>query len=300
MSLTANIDPTENAFTGNPVYLSVETTSMATYNIMYFVNFEFMRSIFTGNGNGSFKVNIAEVLETLFVDIPPLTDSSEMLISLSDKRYNKAVVTITLQNEEEETATLVVTAWRGGISKRAFKKLHEEGNNIFSLKFLNESCNFFFTTRSNDWRITMRETELYPLCFIYPEHELKITELLTGQSLAVPGTAGKDVYKRQEYASQEAKIKTLVAAINDENLSNYTRKQRLAELKELIPDYNAELNEEGRLINNKTARAAIPESPERLSLLGAASSCRRMASFREEHRCLCGTCLLYTSYPALM
>ena len=67
MSLTANIDPTENAFTGNPVYLSVETTSMATYNIMYFVNFEFMRSIFTGNGNGSFKVNIAEVLETLFV-----------------------------------------------------------------------------------------------------------------------------------------------------------------------------------------------------------------------------------------
>ena len=54
----------------------------------------------------------------------------------------------------------------------------------------------------------------------------------------------------EEYSSQEAKIKTLVAAINDENLSNYTRKQRLAELKELIPDYNAELDEEGRLINN--------------------------------------------------
>lgn len=34
------------------------------------------------------------------------------------------------------------------------------GTDIFSLKFLNESCNFFFTTRSNDWRITMRETEL--------------------------------------------------------------------------------------------------------------------------------------------
>ena len=28
------------------------------------------------------------------------------------------------------------------------------------------------------------------LCFIYQGHELKITELLTGQSLAVPGTAG--------------------------------------------------------------------------------------------------------------
>lgn len=64
--------------------------------------------------------------------------------------------------------------------------------------------------------------------------------------------AHQEVIKKvnEEYSSQEAKIKTLVAAINDENLSNYTRKQRLAELKELIPDYNAELNEEGRLINN--------------------------------------------------
>lgn len=64
--------------------------------------------------------------------------------------------------------------------------------------------------------------------------------------------AHQEVVKKvnEEYSSQEAKIKTLVAAINDENLSSYTRKQRLAELKELIPDYNAELDEEGRLINN--------------------------------------------------
>lgn len=190
MSLTASIDPTENAFTRNPVYLSVETTSMVTYNIMHCLNFEYRRSLFTGNGNGSFKVNIAEVLETVFEDIPVLSGSSDILINLSSGWYNKATIMIIMQNEEAETETLVLAAWRGGIGKRAFKKLHEEGNNIFSLKFLNESCNFFFTTRSNDWRITMRETELYPLCFIYPGHELKITELLTGQSLAVPGTTG--------------------------------------------------------------------------------------------------------------
>lgn len=190
MSLTASIDPTGNAFTGNPVYLSVETTSMATYKI--FVTSTFYKPLFTGNGNGSFKVNIAEVLETVFKDIPVLSDVTDILTDLSGsgRYYNRATIIITLQNEEDEEYTLSVTAWRGGIGKRSFKKLHEEGNNIFSLKFLNESCNFFFTTRSDDWRITMRETELYPLCFIYPEHELKITELLTGQSLAVPGMAG--------------------------------------------------------------------------------------------------------------
>lgn len=73
----------------------------------------------------------------------------------------------------------------------------------------------------------------------------------TEQASAAMKTHQEVVKKvNEEYSSQEAKIKTLVAAINDENLSNYTRKQRLAELKELIPDYNAELNEEGRLINN--------------------------------------------------
>ena len=73
----------------------------------------------------------------------------------------------------------------------------------------------------------------------------------TEQASAVIKTHQENVTKvNEEYSGQEAKIRTLVAAINDENLSNYTRKQRLAELKELIPDYNAELNEEGRLINN--------------------------------------------------
>lgn len=188
MSLTASIDPAENAFTGNPVYLSIETSSMATYKIIWKVLPR--RCLFTGNGIGSFRINIAEVLGTVFRDIPVLEGNDDILIDLSSDQYNKASIVIQIQNEEAEMVTLDVTAWRGGISERAFKKLHEEGTDIFSLKFLNESCNFFFTTRSNDWRITMRETELYPLCFIYPEHELKITELLTGQGLSISGTEG--------------------------------------------------------------------------------------------------------------
>lgn len=188
MSLTASIDPDENAFTGNPVYLSIETSSMATYKIIWKVLPR--RCLFTGNGIGSFKINIAEVLGTVFGDIPILEGNDDILIDFSSSLYNKVSIVIQVQNEEAEMTTLDVTAWRGGISERAFKKLHEEGTDIFSLKFLNESCNFFFTTRSNDWRITMRETELYPLCFIYPEHELKITELLTGQCLSIPGTEG--------------------------------------------------------------------------------------------------------------
>lgn len=181
-ALKVNIYPTGNAFTRNPIFLSVSSYSMATYSIR--MNNE---EIFKGNGIGEFCVNIAEIVETGIASTQILPDNTEHLLAVSGL---SAKVTIHVVNEGEEEDNLSFTAWKGGISKKEFKRLRNMGTDIFSLKFLNESCNFFFTTRSNDWRITMRETELYPLCFIYPGHELKITELLTGQSLAVPGTAG--------------------------------------------------------------------------------------------------------------
>ena len=181
-ALKVNIYPTGNAFTRNPIFLSVSSCSMATYSIR--MNNE---EIFKGNGIGEFRVNIAEIVETGITGARILPDNMDHILAVSGL---SAEVTIHVVNEGEEEDNLSFTAWKGGISKKEFKRLRNMGTDIFSLKFLNESCNFFFTTRSNDWRITMRETELYPLCFIYPEHELKITELLTGQSLAIPGTAG--------------------------------------------------------------------------------------------------------------
>ena len=181
-ALKVNIYPTGNAFTRNPIFLSVSSSSMATYSIR--MNNE---EVFKGNGIGEFRVNIAEIVETGITDVRILSDNMEHLLAVSGL---SAEVTIHVVNEGEEEDNLSFTAWKGGISKKEFRRLRNMGTDIFSLKFLNESCNFFFTTRSNDWRITMRETELYPLCFIYPGHELKITELLTGQSLAIPGTAG--------------------------------------------------------------------------------------------------------------
>ena len=180
-ALKVNIYPTGNAFTRNPIFLSVSSCSMATYSIR--MNY---KEIFKGNGIGEFRVNIAEIVETGITGARILSNNTGPILAASGL---SAEVTIHVVNEGGEEDNLSFTAWKGGISKK-FKRLRNMGTDIFSLKFLNESCNFFFTTRSNDWRIMMRETELYPLCFIYPEHELKITELLTGQSLAIPGTAG--------------------------------------------------------------------------------------------------------------
>ena len=197
-ALKVNIYPTGNAFTRNPIFLSVSSSSMATYSIR--MNNE---EVFKGNGIGEFRVNIAEIVETGITDARILSDNTEHLLAVSGL---SAEVTIHVVNEGEEEDNLSFTAWKGGISKKEFRRLRNMGTDIFSLKFLNESCNFFFTTRSNDWRITMRETELYPLCFIYPGHELKRTDLRTGPTFltciaVIRSLSGSGSSKARRFAS---------------------------------------------------------------------------------------------------
>lgn len=55
-----------------------------------------------------------------------------------------------------------------------------------------------------------------------------------------------------EYDGQAANIDRLTQMINNNNLSLATRREKLEELKEIIPDYNAGLTDEGTIINDNT------------------------------------------------
>lgn len=184
-TLKVNIYPTGNAFTRNPIFLSVSSDSMVTYSIR--IN---NKEIFKGNGTGRFRVNIAEIIETEIETAPVLQDNAELVTEISGL---SAEVAIQVENERGEEESLSFTAWIGGISKRNFKQLLTKGTDIFTLKFLNPYCNFFFTTRSGDWKITIRETELYPLLFIFPSsgEEVSITELIGGNKTILEGRPGK-------------------------------------------------------------------------------------------------------------
>lgn len=53
-----------------------------------------------------------------------------------------------------------------------------------------------------------------------------------------------------EYATQEAKLSILIKTLNNENVALNKRQEALNELKKIIPDYHADLTNEGVLINN--------------------------------------------------
>lgn len=54
------------------------------------------------------------------------------------------------------------------------------------------------------------------------------------------------------YDEQSAKIRYLTERIEDENVSNNLRREAINELKEIMPGYNAQLTDEGKLINHNT------------------------------------------------
>lgn len=58
----------------------------------------------------------------------------------------------------------------------------------------------------------------------------------------------------KQYDEHKSKIRALVDAIHDENISNTLREKKIRELKDLIPEYNAVLSKEGMVIReNKKA-----------------------------------------------
>lgn len=64
----------------------------------------------------------------------------------------------------------------------------------------------------------------------------------------------EEINKRvaDEYAEEASKVKALSNMVHNNTISLEKRREALAELKKLVPDYHANLTEEGRLINDNT------------------------------------------------
>jgi hypothetical protein len=180
MSLTANVYPAAMALVGNPIRLSVNTTSPATYVIKVGDT-----ELFTGIGEGEFSVSIQEILSATVQPAALYNESPDLLLNATG---TSQAITIEVSNTEEDAVTLSLTALVGGVSKRTLRRLNDENSNIFTWKLLNSAGNFFQTTRGNGRIITIRETELLPISFLYPDAALTVTA--GGVTTNLPGTTG--------------------------------------------------------------------------------------------------------------
>ncbi|MCE9470963.1 hypothetical protein K0H33_13355 [Bacteroides fragilis] len=183
MSLTANIYPSTIALAGNPIKLTINSSSVVSYTIR-----QADRTIFSGSGEGEFSVFLQDILSGILSPKHLLNESTDILLLDSTSATD---IAISVQNTQGETKTLSLKAVIGGISKRLLRRLLDENSNIFTWKLLNSSANFFKTTRTNGRIITIRETELLPIPFLYPDGALKV--VAAGIETSLSGTAGQPV-----------------------------------------------------------------------------------------------------------
>lgn len=181
MSLIANIYPATMALAGNPIKLSIESSSLAVYTIK-----ADSLEIYTGSGEEKFSVFIQDIIAAAIQPPELYNESLNILLGMFGGSKDIAIHIVNSENEEKD---LSLKAFGGGVSKRSLRKLNDENSNIFTSKLLNPGSNFFMTTRTAGNTIYIRETELLPIPFIYPTEGMKI--VAAGIATELPGTAGE-------------------------------------------------------------------------------------------------------------
>ena len=188
MSLITGFYPQNgNVFTRNPIIVKVNAPTLATYTVSVGETV-----IFTGNGVGAFTVNLADILESVFTETETPAGNGYFLPYQAGS--NKLSYKFMISTDNAPAETLMGIAWKGGINKKDFRTLCQENSDVFTKKMLDYSGNFFFTSRTYGWTITMKETEIEPLAFIMPEivagenGHIVIVEAVTHETLTVEGT----------------------------------------------------------------------------------------------------------------
>lgn len=184
MPITLTPITTGHAFTRNPLMLSMPGTGQCVFSI-YGQGYTSANPAYTGEVTAPAVINLAEFLEAI---ISPIDDPGEQggMISYG---LQDGSVTIAVDDGSQEPTTFLISGHQGGVSKQNFRKLSQAGTDIFAARFLNPACNFFLTTRTHDWRLNIKETELYPLVFFYPlEGTLVVKDIVSEHTVSLAAT----------------------------------------------------------------------------------------------------------------
>lgn len=181
---------TGHAFTRNPLMLTMPGTGKRVFSI-YGQGYTSAQPAYKGEITAPAAINLAEFIEAI---IPSIDDPGENNVMISYGLQNGSV-NIVVTDGENTLFSEEINALRGGVSKQNYRRLNLAETDIFEARFLNSACNFFLTTRTNDWRLSIKETELYPLVFFYPlQGTVSIQDIVSENTVSLPAVSNEVDY----------------------------------------------------------------------------------------------------------
>lgn len=169
-------------FTRNPVVLVIKDVGRCSYTISA------GNETFAGTVDGNASVNIGEIIESFVPALPRVTGGELLMPVCPDLTVHNVDVKVEWDGGTWEKS---LRAFKGGVSNQNFRTLAAAGSDVFADRFLSPAGNFFLTTRTQGWRIVVKETELVPLYFFAPGEVISVKEMLEDNRLdlnTVPGT----------------------------------------------------------------------------------------------------------------
>ena len=174
-----------HAFTRNPLMLNMPGTGKRVFAV-YGQGYTSNNPAYKGEVTAPVRINLSEFIEAIIPAIEDPGDNGGMIsYGLQD-----GSVSITVTDGENSLFSQTIVAHQGGVSKQNYRKLIQAGTDIFAARFLNPACNFFLTTRTHDWRLNIKETELYPLVFFYPSQgTFAVQDIVSGNIVSLPAVS---------------------------------------------------------------------------------------------------------------
>lgn len=192
MAITLTPVATGHAFTRNPIMLDMPGTGRRVFSI-YGQGYTSVNPAYQGEITAPATINLAEFIDAI---VPPIADPGEDDMLAKYGLQDGSMTVAVDDGSQQEPQTWQFAAHKGGVSKQNYRKLIQVNTDIFAARFLNPACNFFLTTRTHDWRLYIKETELYPLVFFYPvQGAFAVRDIVSGNTVNVPAVNNNVDYR---------------------------------------------------------------------------------------------------------
>lgn len=178
-------------FAGNPILLNLykyQTNNIAGGK--FTVTYQ-RRKVYEGRFNPPATIDLSDIASAVCTRFQePDTDRSVLQVVepfdyLFSGPNSNQKMRVDVDYNGRDTEEFEMIALPGGIPAQQFKVYAESGSDVFTSRLVNTGANIFFTTRTAGWRIEVKETELFPLCFISAAGNtyLRVTDVARGNEI---------------------------------------------------------------------------------------------------------------------